>query len=195
MFLEGLSFGASCAQKKGVYAMFRRMVYLALAGLILLNLFGCGGGSETKQPDAKEEARMKAAAQAAELSAEVARVKQELADIQNKQADALDSLSRRVLTLSEKAAALESSINTLTAKPAAEDTGAKGKSHWFLTSLLVLTIVVICIILFKRMTREGSEDQDLQDEGFLEENDLGTIRYPGSAKDAEGRAGPKSPQS
>jgi hypothetical protein len=43
------------------------------------------------------------------------------------------------------------------------------------------------------MTREEAEDQDLQDEEFMEENDLGTIRYPGGAKDAGNKPGSQPP--
>jgi heme/copper-type cytochrome/quinol oxidase subunit 2 len=103
-------------------------------------------------------------------------------------------LQTQLLKLSQKTATLQSSLNALTAAQApAKAPSEKPGLSWFVTVLLVLAIVIICYVVFKRMTREEAEDQDLQDEEFMEENDLGTIRYPGGAKDAGNKPGSQPP--
>jgi cytochrome c-type biogenesis protein CcmH/NrfF len=160
-------------------------ILVALAGFTVLSLMGCGGEPAPKQPDPQEMARQDVARQAANLSADVEQVKQDFENVRENQALAMGDLQTQLLKLSQKTANLQSSLNALTAsqapaKAASENTGW----HWFFKVLLGLVIVVILYVVFKRMTREEAEDQDLQDEEFMEENDLGTIRYPGGAKDA-----------
>jgi len=165
--------------------MSRMTILVALAGFTVLSLMGCGGEPAPKQPDPQEMARQDVARQAANLSADVEQVKQDFENVRENQALAMGDLQTQLLKLSQKTANLQSSLNALTAsqapaKAASENTGW----HWFFKVLLGLVIVVILYVVFKRMTREEAEDQDLQDEEFMEENDLGTIRYPGGAKDA-----------
>jgi hypothetical protein len=160
-------------------------ILVALAGFTVLSLMGCGGEPAPKQPDPQEIIRQDVARQAANLSADVEQVKQDFENVRENQALAMGDLQTQLLKLSQKTANLQSSLNALTAsqapaKAASENTGW----HWFFKVLLGLVIVVILYVVFKRMTREEAEDQDLQDEEFMEENDLGTIRYPGGAKDA-----------
>jgi len=165
--------------------MSRMTILVALAGFTVLSLMGCGGEPAPKQPDPQEIIRQDVARQAANLSADVEQVKQDFENVRENQALAMGDLQTQLLKLSQKTANLQSSLNALTAsqapaKAASENTGW----HWFFKVLLGLVIVVILYVVFKRMTREEAEDQDLQDEEFMEENDLGTIRYPGGAKDA-----------
>lgn len=52
--------------------------------------------------------------------------------------------------------------------------------------LIVIAILVVLIVLLKKMTQsEDFDDDDLLDEEFLEENDLGTVRYPADIEDNE----------
>jgi len=165
--------------------MSRMTILVALAGFTVLSLMGCGEEPAPKQADPQEIIRQDVARQAADLSAEVEQVKQEFENTREKQALAMGDLQTRLLKLSQKTANLQSSLNALTAAQApAKAASEKPGWPWFVKVLLVLAIVIICYVVFKRMTREEAEDQDLQDEEFMEENDLGTIRYPGGAKDA-----------
>ncbi|MFW6303235.1 MAG: hypothetical protein ACOC2L_01320 [Candidatus Sumerlaeota bacterium] len=53
--------------------------------------------------------------------------------------------------------------------------------------LIVIAIVVVLIVLLKKMTQsEEFDDDDLLDEEFLEENDLGTVRYPSDTESSAG---------
>ena len=174
--------------------MSRMTILVALVGFTVLSLMGCGGEPVPKQPDPQEIIRQDVARQAANLSADVEQVKQDFEKVRENQALAMGDLQTQLLKLSQKTATLQSSLNALTASqaPAKAASETKGWS-WFFKGLLVLAIVIICYVVFKRMTREEAEDQDLQDEEFMEENDLGTIRYPGGAKDAGNKPGSQPP--
>lgn len=175
--------------------MSRMTILVALVGFTVLSLMGCGGEPGPKQLDPQEIIRQDVARQATDLSAEVEQVKQDFENVREKQALAMGDLQTRLLKLSQKTANLQSSLNALTAAQApAKAPSEKTGWPWFVKVLLVLAIVIICYVVFKRMTREEAEDQDLQDEEFMEENDLGTIRYPGGAKDAGNKPGSQPPQ-
>jgi len=176
--------------------MSRMTILVALVGFTVLSLTGCGEEPAPKQADPQETIRQGVARQAADLSAEVEQVKQDFEKVRENQALAMGDLQTQLLKLSQKTATLQSSLNALTtaqapAKAASEKTTGW---PWFFKVLLVLAIVIICYVVFKRMTREEAEDQDLQDEEFMEENDLGTIRYPGGAKDAGNKPGSQPPK-
>lgn len=50
---------------------------------------------------------------------------------------------------------------------------------WFIRLILVLAIVLICFLLYKRVVNEAEE----ADDEVVKENDLGSIRYPGSMRE------------
>jgi ABC-type transporter Mla subunit MlaD len=180
------------------------MAPVVVLALVLAFLCACGHNEEAKAAQHREEQLNTAREQIAKNTKQLHKLQGELkvlSDLaQNNQATldkTLQDIRENLKKVSDSNDELDAS---LTPPPAVEKKSAAGAGwSWFVRILLFLVIIAILIFLLKRLTREDDTEDDLDSE-YQEENDLGTVRYPGiqspappepqpSAKPGEGQAG------
>jgi hypothetical protein len=136
------------------------------------------------------------------LRASLDRLQEETADLQLQTAATSDQvranevdLSRRLEEMKQSIAAVEREMaetRALIGEQVLAETKEppEKKAHgwpWFIKLTLILALVVGALLLLRRLARDEEEesDEELLDDEFIEENDLGTIRYPAGREEAE----------
>lgn len=186
--------------------MRRTIAPVVVLCLVLAFLCACGHSEEAKRAD--------------KLTEQLSAVRRQVADIAKQQKDMQDDLKKLVDLASNNQATFDKSLQgiqadltkssnkvaelevALTPPAPVEKKSLTGAGwSWFLRILAVLIVIGFFVFFFKRLTREDDAEDDLDSE-FQEENDLGTVRYPGIqspappesklAKPGEGQSGKPS---
>lgn len=158
-------------------------VTLALVAALLLAA-GCGKG-KAPRVDARQAQinALKAKATDFQTSAEQARaqaeqVRTELAQLNNR----LAALQTSADEMKAKSLDLQQALDGLIRAEQAE-VGRRGWP-WYVNLFLILGVVVLVFLLYKVLTRDTDEGEEgATDESYVEETDLGSVRYPGSTAD------------
>ena len=162
-----------------------RLLILATMGVVML--VGCG--SRAKEEEAKQNQINQIRTKSRELQGNIddlrrqlqattEQLRQEHAATEKRLTDMLGMVDN----ISTAVTGVATSVNTL------DQTQAKAEPRrwpWPVTVLLILVIIIVAYLLYKGMTRDSGEEDELVDEGFVEENDLGTVRYPGEKRDPD----------
>lgn len=170
--------------QKGNKSMFRYLRLLILAMISIVMLVGCG--NRAKEEEAKQNQIKQIREKSRELQANIDELRRQLQST-NEQLRQEHAATEKRLTdmlatvdgISTAVTGVASSVNTL------DQTQVRTESKrwpWPVTVLLILVIIIVAYLLYKGMTRDSGEEDDLVDEGFVEENDLGTVRYPGEKR-------------
>jgi len=159
---------------------------IAVLGLILLMAMACKE-KQAKQPDAREKRLNEVRLKVNDLQAGVTALETQLGKIKDDEAQRMRDLTAIDASLEAMKTGVREvqvSLESVAKTEGAEKTGNRGWP-WYVTLLLVVAIIVLFYLVFKRVTREeGEEEEEGADEGFVEESDMGTIRYPGSKSDS-----------
>ncbi|MBN1867896.1 hypothetical protein JW916_11445 [Candidatus Sumerlaeota bacterium] len=163
--------------------------------LLLLLVVSCGEEKSTSQgPDPLEMQLQKVQQQTADLQTQIAQLKERINGVAAHVAEdkrrleerigEMDLLQEHLVSLTLAAESLDTSRKEFD-RAESEAKGEKEKKGWpWVVSLMLVVAVIVIIMLFKHLSRDDEiEEESLGDEDFAEENDLGTIRYPGKRDD------------
>jgi hypothetical protein len=175
--------------------MMRRFSMVAvLCGLLLTVLSSCGEKSsdESKLPGI-DAARVRAQVTELRQSSDALRAKIESAK-EDSRAEQLRLESRvtEMLTdlddLNQRIENVDNSVGVLARMESVVAKAPREKRGWpWMVSLLLLVFIVLSVALVvKRMGSDNEgEDDELLGDGFLEENELGSVRYPAEEEDSK----------
>ena len=162
---------------------------LGFSGMLILSLMlllaaSCGK-EEPQKVDARQAQANNAKAQIADLqnsanalSAQIDQAKGDVTRINGRLAEMQTALD----TIKKKSADLQGSLDTLMKTRQGE--APEGGWPWYVKLFLILVVLVLVFLVYKVVTRDGGEgDEENSDESFVEENDLGSVRYPGTKPD------------
>ncbi|HUT24260.1 MAG TPA: hypothetical protein VM492_07970 [Sumerlaeia bacterium] len=172
-------------------------LFLALGAFLAMS---CGETSPEVKIDPRQERTQR-------LRANVDRLQEKTADLQLQSAAMSEQvrtnevdLSRRLEEMKQSIAAVEREMVEIRALieesiPAEAKQPPEKKAHgwpWFIKLILILALVVGALLLLRRLARDEEEefDEELLDDEFLEENDLGAIRYPAGTGRGEKNGSP-----
>lgn len=166
-----------------------RRAMLVLLGVLSLALLtaGCGSRGDYQKQKAWKQLQAKSEKQAQNLERQMEQLLMEMARLRQQQdglneqvkvvQGLLDKTQQAQRELGKNIYALGEGKALPQQKPA--KSGDRDGWHWTVKLFLSLAIILIFYILYRRITGNDEED-DQEEDGFVEENDLGTIRYPGS---------------
>jgi len=165
--------------------MFRYLILLTWAAILALGVTNCRESDVQAQ---KEHGNRQTAREVKSLGLEMEQaslVMQRIRADQMQMKETLDEMQDRLDHLAERARVLSDNLE-LTGQAPAAPAKAEKPAGWPLPVklLLVLAIIVILYMIYKRVTRE-EEEEDVLDEEYLEENEMGAIRYPPSVVEEE----------
>jgi uncharacterized protein YlxW (UPF0749 family) len=167
-------------------------------GILLLLVLAASCGEEKKTPpgpDPLELQMQKVRQQKANLQSQTAQLKERINAVSAHVADdqrrleerirEMDQIQENLVALTLAAESFDTSRKELDQTEAVSVRKEQAKGwHWSIYLILVIVIVVI-VALFRNLSRDDElDDETLSDESYTEENDLGTIRYPGKSGDS-----------
>jgi hypothetical protein len=170
--------------QKGAQRMSRFLRLLALLTITAAILAACS--NRAKEEEAKQNQINQIRAQSREMQAGIDDLRRQLQataeQLRQEHAATEKRLTDMVTAadnLSTQVTGVATSVNTLDQTQSRAD---GRRWPWPVTVLLILVIIIVAYLLYKGMTRDGGEEDEMVDEGFVEENDLGTVRYPGEKR-------------
>ncbi len=187
-----------------------RLSIAALLSILVLVLIGCGNEEPKEANPTPAEFKTRKAIQTLDsLNSQQAAMNSQISKMETQLQNLVDMQSKVTQALQETKASLSSTraqydqvqvkitelrniygeLQELEQIDAVAQKAAKAQNDggWpiFIKILIVIAILVVLIVLLKKMTQsEEFDDDDLLDEEFLEENDLGTVRYPSDAENS-----------
>lgn len=173
--------------------MFRSASSVFLTCCVMLLSMACGPEEQAKQPDPRDAKLEEIQTRITELERREIALSTTLVEARSQlragQASMEKSLSAIQAGLDSLAgegglvqAPLESPKKTESSPAAAAATEDSGGWSWWIKALLVAAIVVIFFAVYNHLIREEDfDEEDFADGEFLEENELGTVRYPGAS--------------
>jgi len=182
----------------------RRFFPLALVAVFLM-LFtvACDEQEEAKRPDPRElqigkvrQSLNDLKAREDDLRAKVTELKNQIRVNQENVQQALVALESSLESVSGKRDSIQRALQMM--EHVDEPVSAKERETekgwpWPIKLLLLVALVVVVFLVIRMVTRDDDlEDADLLDDEFLEENELGTVRYPGGAGPSSGPASPSA---
>jgi len=180
----------------------RRFIPLTLVAIsVALFAIACGAEEDTEKTDPRE-------LQINKVRLSVNALKARESDLQDKMTALKNQIRVNQENLQQSMAALEASLASVSQErdsiqralqvmdqvdePAGAQDGGAGKGWpWPIKLLLLAALVVVVFLVIRMVTRDDDLDEtDLLDDEFLEENELGTVRYPGGAGSSSAPASP-----
>lgn len=194
---DGVFFAWMNTGKVRQMRFFRSICYLLFVIIGLLTV-ACDAGDKDTKVQVQENQVQRLHRQVQRLAAEQAALREKLVIAQGQIASARAQLDAAEATIKSLQAGVDTQdlsplLRTLPnlARPKVAPVEKKG---WPLPIklMIVLAILIIVFLFFQSMTADDDED-DLFDDSFVEENDLGTVRYPD--QEMSGSAGDDSEKS
>jgi membrane protein implicated in regulation of membrane protease activity len=164
--------------------MKRFAVLVVCVSVIAVAAVGCR--EKQPKPSAREVQLSALRGKLSEMRASLDTLDQQVAQAKQQQEQLLahyGETQNAINAMRRQADESQQALEALTRAEMAETQRRTGGWPWYLTLLLIVALIVIFYLIFKRITRDESvEEDEAADEGFVEETDMGTIRYPGTSK-------------
>lgn len=176
--------------------MRRTMAPVMVLALVLAFLCACGHNEEAKRAQEQLKAANK---KIADNTVELNKLKAKLDGLKTLDENnesmvqkSLQDIQENLKKVSDSNDEVEASLTHSLTPPPSTDGKSAGSWSWPIRIVLILVVVVGLFYFYKRLTREDESEDELDTE-FQEENDLGTVRYPGTPTPAAPEPKPAKP--
>jgi cell division protein FtsB len=173
--------------------MKRWNIFIGLLALTLAMAAACGE-KNTKETAARQAQMTAVGSKLAELQATTNDLRAKTDQLKTDQAALIGRLSDLQVSfdlLTKKAGELQAALNAFATSEADQKAAKSHGWPWWVVLILLVAIIALVYLVMKRIMRgEEPEEDDGGDEGFSEESDRGSVRYPGTKPPSEKKEKP-----